>query len=177
MESLNDLVSSQKSGLQKLWECIPGIKGYEQKEDRRDTDKIVRETIAQRFSEQWNRICAVEKNLTKGVGLAYISDVESAALKVRQFADRIKTAAYGYAGLTDAVKVDDIALQQMYDYDVYLFKLTDTLSAKVDALEDAVASGSKEDIDAAIRNLDQVAQDSLTALNRRKDVVTGTQNL
>ena len=168
MENLSDLVSSQKSGLQKLWEKIPGIKGYEKLEDRRDTDKIVRENISKRFSEQWDRISAIEKELAKGMGIIYLSDLESAALKIRQFADRIKTAAYGYAGLTDAVKVDEIALQQIYDYDLYLFDLADTVK------EDAVAAG--DGIDTAVKELNKVAQECLVALNRRAEVKFGTQN-
>ncbi len=174
MENLSDLVSSGKTGLQKLWEKIPGIKGYEKLEDRRDTDKIVRETIAQRFSEQWDRISAIEKNLSKGMGIIYLSDLESAALKIRTFADRIRTAAYGYAGLTDAVKVDDIALQQIYDYDLYLFDLADSIKASVDKVEDSVAVN--DGIDTSIRDLNKVAQECLTALNRREEVKTGTQN-
>lgn len=174
MENLSELVSSGKSGLQKLWEKIPGIKGYEKLEDRRDTDKIVRENISQRFSEQWNRISAIEKDLAKGAGIMYLSDLESAALKIRQFADRIKTAAYGYAGLTDAVKVDDIALQQLYDYDLYLFDLADTVAKSIDAVEDAVSANSG--IDTAIRELNKVAQECITALNRRAEVKLGTQN-
>ena len=174
MENLSDLVSSGKSGLQKLWEKIPGIKGYEKLEDRRDTDKIVRENIAQRFSEQWDRISSLEKELSKGAGIMYISDLESAALKIRTFADRIRTAAHGYAGLTDAVKVDDIALQQLYDYDLYLFDLADTVKASVDKVEDAVMANNA--IDTSIRELNQVAQECLTALNRRQEVKFGTQN-
>lgn len=174
MENLNELVSSQKSGLQKLWEKIPGIKGYEKLEDRRDTDKIVRENIAQRFSEQWERISAIEKELSKGMGIIYLSDLESAALKIRQFADRIKTAVYGYAGLSDAVKVDDVALQQLYDYDLYLFDLADSVKGGIDKVEDSVAAN--EGIDASIKELNKIAQECITALNRRAEVKLGTQN-
>ena len=174
MENLSDLVSSQKSGLQKLWEKIPGIKGYEKLEDRRDTDKIVRENIAQRFSEQWERISAIEKDLSKGMGIIYLSDLESAALKIRQFADRIKTAAYGYAGLSDAVKVDDIALQQLYDYDLYLFDLADSVKTSIDKVEDSVSAN--DGIEASIKDLNKVAQECITALNRRAEVKLGTQN-
>lgn len=174
MENLSDLVSSQKSGLQKLWEKIPGIKGYEKLEDRRDTDKIVRDNIAQRFSEQWERISAIEKDLSKGMGIIYLSDLESAALKIRQFADRIKTAAYGYAGLSDAVKVDDIALQQLYDYDLYLFDLADSVKTSIDKVEDSV--GANEGIEASIKDLNKIAQECITALNRRAEVKLGTQN-
>ncbi len=174
MENLSELVSSQKSGLQKLWEKIPGIKGYEKLEDRRDTDKIVRETIADRFSEQWDRISAVEKELAKGAGILYLGDLDSAAIKIRTFADRIRTAAYGYAGLSDAVKVDEIALQQIYDYDLYLFDLADTVKGAVDKLEDAVAVN--DGISGAIADLNKIAQECLTALSRRAEVKNGTQN-
>ena len=175
MENLSDLVSSQKGGLQKLVEKIPGIKGYQKLEDRRDTDKIVRENIAQRFSEQWGRISAIEKDLAKGSGIVYLSDLESAALKIRQFADRIKTAAYGYAGLFDAVKVDDVALQQMYDYDLYLFDLADAVKKSIDKVEDSAAAN--DGIDAAIKDLNKTAQECITALDRRAEVKLGTQNL
>lgn len=123
MENLKDLVGSGKNGFQKLIEKIPGIRGYKQKEDRRDTDKIVRETIAKRFEEQWTRIGAIQRDLIKKGDLAAVSGLETAALKIRQFIDRIKNASYGYAGMMDAVKVDDAALEQLYDYDLYLFKL------------------------------------------------------
>lgn len=174
MENLSELVSSGKSGLQKLWEKIPGIKGYEKLEDRRDTDKIVRETIAQRFTEQSDRISAIQKELAKGMGIIYLGDLESAGMKIRQFADRIRTAAYGYAGLSDAVKVDDVALQQIYDYDLYLFSLADSVKESIDAVEDSVAAN--DGIDLSIRDLNKVAQECLTALNRRAEVKFGTQN-
>jgi hypothetical protein len=174
MEGLNELVSSGRSGLEKLIKSIPGIKGYENKEDRRDTDKIVRETIAQRFSEQWDRISGIERDLAKGAGIIYLSDLESAALKIRQFADRIRTASYGYAGLFDAVKVDDTALQQIYDYDLYLFNLSETVAKSIDAVESAVAAN--DGIQTAIADLNKIAGECIVALNRRSEVYIGTQN-
>ena len=130
--------------------------------------------IFYRISEQWERISAIEKELAKGMGIIYLGDLESAALKIRQFADRIKTAAYGYAGLSDAVKVDDIALQQLYDYDLYLFNLADTVKESVDKVEDAVAAN--DGVDTAIKDLNKVAGECITALNRRAEVKLGTQN-
>ena len=140
MEQLGDLITSGKNGFQNLLEKIPGIKGYKAKEDRRDTDKIVRETIAKRFEEQWTRISAIQRDLIKKGDLNSVSDLESAAIKIRQFTDRIKMASYGYAGLLDAVKVDEAALDQLYDYDLYLFKLAESVSESVHSVESAVAS-------------------------------------
>ena len=53
-------------------------------------------------------------------GLAYVDDLENAAIKIRQFIDRIKTAAYGYAGLFDAIKIKNEELNTIYQYDLIL---------------------------------------------------------
>ena len=174
MENLNELVESGKNGFQKLLEKIPGVSGYKKKEDRRDTDKIVREAIAQRFEEQWGRISAIQRDLLKTGGLAYVGDLESAAIKIRQFIDRVKTASYGYAGLMDAVKVDESALEQLYDYDLYLFKLADSVKSAIDTVETAVTAA--EGVDAANRSLISVSQECVTAFNRRSEIISGTVN-
>lgn len=174
MENLSEITNTQKGGLQKLWEKLPGVGGYEKLEDRRDTDKLVRESIAQRFEEQWNRLNTIQRELAKGAGILYIGDVDSAALKVRRFIDKIKTAAYGYAGATDAIHVDESVLQQMYDYDLYLFNLSDSVKAAVDKLEDSVYANSG--IAENTRELNTVMQECLTALDRRAEVRQGTQN-
>ncbi|GAP39927.1 hypothetical protein [Flexilinea flocculi] len=175
MENLNEFVNSpEKNKFEKLLEKIPGIKGYKEKEARRDTDKLVREAIAKRFEEQWNRIGEIQRDLLKAGNLLFVGDLESAAIKIRQFIDRVKTASYGYAGLLDVVKVDDAALQQLYDYDLYLFKLAESIKSAVDVVESNIEKN--EEIETAIRNLVSVAQECITAFNRRSEVITGTVN-
>jgi hypothetical protein len=175
MENLNEFVNSpEKNKFEKLLEKIPGIKGYKEKEARRDTDKLVREAIAKRFEEQWSRIGEIQRDLLKAGNLLFVGDLESAAIKIRQFIDRVKTASYGYAGLLDVVKVDDAALQQLYDYDLYLFKLAESIKSAVDVVESNIEKN--EEIETAIRNLVSVDQECINAFNRRSEVITGTVN-
>ena len=114
--------------------------------------------------------------MIKAGNLNAVSDLESAAIKIRQFTDRIKTAPYGYAGLLDAIKVDDAALTRLYDYDLYLLKMADTVKASVDEVEKAVAS-DPDNIKNAISQLTKAAQDSLTAFNQRTEVIIGANDL
>ncbi len=173
MENLNDIVSAGKGGFEKFIEKIPGVKGYKEKEDRRTTDKIVRETIAKRLEDQWARISGVQRQLLKAGALGPMGDLESPALKIRQFIDRIKTASYGYAGLMDAIKVDEVALNQLYDYDLYLYGLVDEVAKRLDKIE---AGGAETELDQAIRELTAVATELVTAFNRRSEVIQGTVN-
>lgn len=173
MEHLGDVVSSGKNGFEKLVEKIPGIKGYKAKEDRRSTDKIVRETIAARMEEQWARIGGLQKKMLKAGQLSQMSALEEAALKIRQFIDRIKTATYGYAGLFDAVKVDETALNRIYDYDLYLYGMVDEAAKRIDAIESAMG-GDEAVLDGKIDELTNAAAEIIIAFNRRSEIVQGT---
>lgn len=175
MENLNDIVGAGKGKFETFIEKIPGVKGYKEKEERRTTDKIVRETIAKRLEDQWTRISSVQRQLLKAGALGPMGDLESPALKIRQFIDRIKTASYGYAGLLDAVKVDEIALNQLYDYDLYLYGLVDEVAKRLDMIEAGVG-GPEAELDQAIRELTTVATEMVTAFNRRSEVIQGTVN-
>ena len=172
MEQLHDVVSAGKGGFERFVEKIPGIKGYKAKEDRRETDKLVRETIAARLETEWGRIGGIQRRLLKSGAIAEMSDLEVPALKIRQFIDRIKTASYGYAGLMDAVKVDETALNQLYDYDLYLFSLVDEVKKRLDTIE----AGDGSDLNPTIQELTTVSADMITAFNRRSEVIRGTVN-
>ena len=175
MDQLQEVVASGKGGFESLIEKIPGIKGYKAKEDRRSTDKLVRETVAARLEEEWARISALQRQLLKAGALGPMGDLESPALKIRQFIDRIRTAAYGYAGLMDAVKVDEAALNQLYDYDLYLFSLVDEVRKRLDTIEAGIG-GPETELNRAIQELTKVAAEMVTAFNRRSEVVQGTVN-
>ncbi len=166
MENLQDRVYAEKNGLQRFLEKLPGVSEYVKKENIRDIDRVVRERTGAQFEEQWQRIQSIAKTLAKGTGIAYLSDLDSAAKKVRLFADKIRTAPNGYAGVTDALKVGEASLNQLYDYDLYLLSLTDTLKSAVDKVE--TAANADEGLEKAIRELDQIAGESLTALNQRQ---------
>jgi len=100
-----------------------------------------------------------------------VDDMEGAALKIRQFIDRIKTAAYGYAGLFDAVKVNEQELAQVYQYDLALVNAVDEVGHAIDNVEVSIGS---DGLPAAIRNLRTISQSCLDALNKRTEVILGS---
>ncbi len=174
MDDLQNLVENSKGGFKKLLEKLPGISGYEKKESRRETDRIVRETVAERFQEQWNRLEQIQRNMVKKGQIQYLTDMESAGIKIQTFIDKVKHASYGYSGLMDAVKVDDNALQQLYTFDNALLDNAAKISTALDDVEKTMETN--EGVESAITSLEKVAESSLTTLNRRSEVITGKIN-
>jgi hypothetical protein len=145
--------------------------GYYDRERRRDADKMLRETVAERYEEQWSRISEVQKQLVSGGSLEYVDDIESAAVKLRGFIDRVKTASYGYAGFFDAVRINQDELDKIYQFDLALFEGVSEISVAVDALSSAIGT---EGLEESISNLVAVCQQAIAAYDRRDEVILAT---
>ena len=166
MSDIFDQVESQRDIFKKILSKLPGFKGYFERSDRRAADKLLRELIASRFTEQWNRLSAIQKDLLKRGNIEVLDDIESASIKLRTFVDRVRTAAYGYAGFFDAIKINEEQLTKIYQFDLTLLELCDTVVAAIDNLE---ASVDTDGFPAAIRNAVQKAQDCIDAFNKRTE--------
>jgi len=168
MSDLYDRVVSQQDALKKLIAKIPGFKGYFAMVDRRAADKVLREVIADRFQTQWARLSGIQRDLVNAGKIEIIDDIENASIKLRTFIDRVKTAAYGYTGFFDAVKINETELTQLYEYDLTLLSMVDSVASAIDNLE---ASIETDGYPAAVRNTTQKAQESIDAFNKRSELM------
>jgi hypothetical protein len=134
------------------------------------SDKLLRENIANSFEVLYQRISSLQKDLISQGGLAYIDDMESAAIKLRQFIDRVRTASYGYAGIFDAIKIKETELTRVYEYDAVLLGMSDEVSHAIDNLETSIGT---DGLPAAIKHLTSTSQSCVDAFNKRSEVMKG----
>ncbi len=140
MGDLTSQIKDQRGGFVKLLSKIPGFKGYMEKETRRDADKLVRDMLVTRFSQQLDRMTELQNELIPSGGFEFLDDVEQSSVKLRTFIDRVKTAPRGYAGLFDAVQVKEDQLEQLYNFDNQLMSETDNLAGAIDRCKVAMGS-------------------------------------
>lgn len=172
MSDLFNRVTEESDIFKKILSKIPGFSGYFERQNQRAADQLLRQTVAARFEEQWKRLSGLQRDLISQGGIQNVDDLEGAAVKIRQFIDRIKTASYGYAGLFDSIKVNQEELSKIYEYDLALLNSVDELARAVDLVETSIGS---EGLPAAIRNVTGIAQQAVEAFNRRSEVILGGQ--
>lgn len=165
-------VTSDQDPFKKLASFIPGFSGYVERENRRAADKLMRDTIARRFEEQYKRLSALQADLISQGGIEYIDDLEKAALQMRTFTDKVRNASYGYAGIFDSVKINQDELAKIYNYDAAFFDLADQIKAAIDTVEASL--GNTEGLPATIRNLVTLARQAVDGFDRRYEVFSGT---
>ncbi len=166
----NNRIQQAENALERLASKIPGFRGYREKEHRRDADKMLRVTVAQRVDEQWRRLTEVQRQLAAAGEFSQLDDLEAIAIRLRTFSDQVRTASYGYAGLFDAVKIEDAELAKLYAYDSTLLDLTDEIRQGVDRLEDTIGT---ENFPQAMRDLLALARKAIETFNRREEAITG----
>jgi hypothetical protein len=170
MSDILERVSGEQDFFKKILGKIPGFKGYVERGNRRMSDKLLREAIADEFETLYGRVSGLQRDLISQGEIAYVDDLEAAALKLRQFIDRVRTASYGYAGIFDAIKINEEELEQVYQYDYALLAMADEVRAAIDNVETSIGT---EGLDAAIRHLTSVSQQCVDGFNKRSQVMKG----
>lgn len=165
-------ITEGKDLIGKIRNFLSGFTGYLDRENRREADKLLRQTIAQRYEEQWDRISQLQRQLISEGKLELVDDLEAANIKLRAFVDRARHASYGYSGFFDAVRVNEAELTRIYEFDSALLENVTKLAGAVDNVG---ASIGTDGLPAAIRNLVTLSQDSVDAFNRREEVILATQ--
>ena len=173
MDDFFQKVTSMRDPLSKLVSYIPGFGGYMERQSRRDADRLLRETVARRFEEQWQRVSQLQSDLVSNGMIAYVDDMEKAALKLRTFIDKLSRAPRGYSGLFDAVKINEKELQSIYQFDAAFFDLADQVARAVDNVERSLSD--EAGLPAAIRNLTSLARLAVETYEKRSEVVTGSK--
>lgn len=169
LDDLTEKIQASQSQFEELVGKIPGYAGYKQKERRREADKLLRLYIARQYEEQLRRLSEAQYALTTRGRLASIVTLERAAMKLQLLIDRIKTASYGYAGLFDAIKVDEAALDRLYSFDLAMLEGVKELSAVLDKISEAADAEATTAAEA--NDLVAVLERLNTTFSQRRDVI------
>jgi hypothetical protein len=169
-EKIFGKVSEDIDPFKKILNKVPGFEGYIERTKRRDSDKLIREYIFDRYRELEGRVSRLQRDFIREGEIQYVDDLEATAIKLRTFADRMKTAQRGYAGLFDAVKINQDELTQIYEYDASMLNFVDEINHAIDNVESSVGT---DGLPAAVRHLETKAGESIQAFDRRESVILG----
>jgi hypothetical protein len=169
-EQIYSKVTEDMDPFKKILNKVPGFGGYIERQKRRDSDKLIREYLFDQFRKLEGRVSRMQRDFISQGEIKYVDDLEATAIKLRTFADRIKTAARGYSGLFDAVNVNEAELTQIYEYDSSMLDLVDEVDRAIDNVESSVGT---DGLPAAIRHLETKAGDCIQAFNDRENVILG----
>jgi len=156
--------------LRSVARMFPGIPSYQEREGLRAQDKIIREQLASRLTEQTDNLRQIMAELTSRAILMPLGTLDMLCRKLMRLSDTIRFANYGYAGLVSGSPVDEQKLAELYDYDLSLHQEVEELAVAVSTLQqrrdEEWRSGSLQGFQQLVRRLEE-------RINKRQAVFTG----
>jgi len=124
--------------LERLAHWIPGLGPYQDREGLREADRQIRATLADRLSALARDLEPVVLRATEAGHFDLVPALDRVARLFQTVADRIRYAAYGYAGVFDLHPIRERQLARLHEWDVHLFEWLPRLQERVRALAEAV---------------------------------------
>ncbi len=173
MVDFRDEVQDRKNWFESITAKLPLYKGYKEKELRREADRLLRDHLAAQFGEQLRQAESVTGQMLIGPGLAQLGEMGQGNTRLQTLIDKIKTAAQGYAGLFDAVKIKEDELDTLYEFDRNMLFKVDEVSEALTKLQAALDAGDATQMAPAVRFYVKTVTDAALLFDRRKDAMLG----
>jgi hypothetical protein len=162
--------------LGKIAKIIPGVGGYLEREQRRTSDKMQRDYLAQQLTTHKGKVSDIVLEITNAMKLDLLNPMDEITKKLDKMISKITYADYGYAGFFDAVKIDGPELAKMYEFDLSLIEYVQSIGGSLTAIENGMENSEddgelKKKAKAVIKTLNDL--DNI--FNDREHIISGVK--
>lgn len=130
---------SAAAKLERLVRIIPGVAGYQDRENARETDKLVRMRLSDEMGRVIRDLELDKRRVLDGGHRSALPLLDRLAGKLEKLARTVEYATRGGSGLFDLHKVDQQRLEQLYAFDLRLFDTLATVKGKATAVHQSGA--------------------------------------
>jgi hypothetical protein len=152
VKDIRQRIEASQTWLREFGLQIPGYGAYLEREQRRDADKALREQLAAVLDRARTRLNEARAALADAGHLSLMGYVERADKELSRVAGKLRYATRGYTGFFDAVKIDNEALDRVYEHDAAMLEAVrqaaDTAAALVSAQPEQMKEQTQELVDA-----------------------------
>ncbi|GAB4441478.1 MAG: hypothetical protein Kow0031_23510 [Anaerolineae bacterium] len=175
MVDLRQTVSDHMGKFESLVSKIPGYSGYKEKEQRREADALLRQHLAAKLAEQLTAAEDVASQMLTGPGIAQLDEMGKGNTRLQTLIDKVKTAAQGYAGFFDAVRVKEDQLDILYEFDQNMLYQVDGIGESLTALQATLDGGDASQLAPSVRRYVKTVTDLSAEFDKRRDAMIGIQ--
>lgn len=146
--------------LERLMKEVPGFRGYKIREERREADRIVRDSIYRVLKAGRDELMGCFQLLNNAGVPEVMEPTNQLIAKMDRVTEKVNRASYGYTGFFDSVRIETPQLDQMVTYDAQMMDMARKLADSISAFKTQLSQGKFEDT----RNLETGLENSILQL-------------
>lgn len=149
---------AQRNFLERLIERIPGFGGFQDRELRRDVDKLQREHMAATVTSLKGRAREIARDYTDAGKIGILDRFERLDRRLDGLSQSIRHADYGTTGLFAPVKIDEPKLAALYEFDLSLLDDLTVLERRIEEIPPPGSGEPEQALDAVLQQVRTVEE-------------------
>ena len=168
--------ANNRGAIETVLQFIPGFRGYLKKDNRRESDDLQRDWLADRLQRSKRGLDDYARRLADAAQIDSLPDVDRLRGQIDKLIGRVRGGMQGYSGFFDLVDVDQSMLDRVYQYDVSLMEQVARLADQIDQLGNhAEAAGGDDGAAVSLSAIREGIGSAETAWDHREDILKGLE--
>lgn len=169
LNSKLDQVKSKESFLERIKRIIPGYDGYVNRDNSRELDIQLRNTLAKELDSNKTKLKNAVLNLSKRGKLFETDGIDRIEKRLEASSAKFRSAARGYSGAFDVVKIKDEKLNQLYEFDYGMLDKVNEIGSSCTEIE--ANSGAGVDVNPSLEKLGTQLDALLKQFDARENIL------
>ena len=172
MPDIRERVEADRGLLKKIQLMVPGYAGYRRREDIRAADNLLRIQLSDRLKAVRGELETIRDGLAMDGRTQGLGAIGNAIFTLEGLEGKVRHAEGGYSGISPMIRVEEGALDKLYEYDYAMLASLDEAGGLVGSIRDA---GDGKSVDMSLRAFSDAIRAFEGAWKSRMAAVTGTQ--
>jgi hypothetical protein len=175
MADIRERIEEDRGLLKKIQTYVPGFKGYRQREDIRDADRMLRAQIAQKMALLRRGLEECRGILAQSPGSKELGQIGGLISQFKKVEGQVAHAATGYSGIAADIAVKEDELDRLYEYDAGMLDHMVAISASIESLKDSLMAADEATSFRDIMNIKARITDFEDKFSARLRTIEGTE--
>jgi hypothetical protein len=145
----------KKNFFDKIGRLLPGYKGYTTREEKRNTDKKLRDILSGKIANSEKEVISHQQHLISKKDLKSCEEWEIARKILNTLQSKIKFVPYGESSFFSENQLKEMELDQIYEMDL---NISESIDALCTMIESQINSSSPPKLNQLIKNIENLMQ-------------------
>jgi len=171
---MRERVEADRGLLKKIQLRIPGYAGYRRREDIRAADNLLRIQIFEKMKAFRAELESAREDAGRASTAISLSNIGNVMFEVEGIEARVRHGEQGYSGFSPAIRIEEEALDRLYEYDYAMIEGLDRAAQGLPAIRTAIEANDKAAFEKAVKALRADLKAFDDAFKQRIAIISGT---
>lgn len=153
-----DEAKAQRNWLERLGEKIPGFRGFQDRELRREVDKMQREYLAGSIADLKGVVRDRARSYTDAAQIGSLHLFDRLDRRLDGLSQAIRFSDYGVTGFFDVEKIGEGELEKVYEFDLSLLGEIEDLTGALSAIPSPGQGDPEAGVEVALQRLSELEE-------------------